>query len=374
MNRALIVQSFKPDIEVVGFSEAQDVQTMREALKNLYLSQPVDCADAAAVFRFMALRAAKVPGDHVLTGSKRLLSRPHKELVKVLLQMGCEAELQEDALKIKSYGWCPQGDGLWISGAESSQVASGLFLSAWGLRAPMHINISDQMVSEGYFKMTVEVLRRFGMEIFNHGLEWTIPAQQTPHAGTYMVEIDVSSAFAVAAMAAVGGEARIRNFPVNSLQPDAIFVEHLAKMGIPVQQNGQELKISQAQKWSGIDVDLKNTPDLFPVLSVLCALASSPSIITGIKHVAFKESDRLKKSMELVAKMGGIINIVNENTVSIHPTRQRNQSFDFTPDKDHRMAMAGAVAKRAGFAVKIRTPEVVNKSFPEFWQIAGELS
>lgn len=370
-NRALIVQSFKPDIQVNGYSTADDVKLMQAGIRSLQAGGTIDCGDAGTVFRFLSLRAAKLPGQYLLTGSKRLLSRPHAELLKTLRQLGVDVELTPDGLKISSSGWRLQGDGLWISGRESSQVASGLFLSAWGLRAPLHLNISQDMVSEGYFKMTVQVLKSFGMDIYNHGSEWTLPAAQVPTASTYQVEIDISSAFAVAAMAAVSGEARIRNFPEHSMQPDSIFLKYFIDMGIPVYQSGQELKISKAGGWTGIETDLKNSPDLFPILSVLAALAQTPSIISGIRHVAYKESNRLEKSIELIEKMGAQVDLISPDCVKIHPTKQKNLVFDFSPDRDHRMAMAAAVAHRAGYQVRLKTPDVVKKSFPEFWQIAG---
>ena len=37
------------------------------------------------------------------------------------------------------------------------------------------------------------------------------------------------------------------------------------------------------------------------------------------------------------------------------------------------MAMAGGVLRKAGVPIKILTPEVVDKSFPNFWTIAGDL-
>ena len=41
----------------------------------------------------------------------------------------------------------------------------------------------------------------------------------------------------------------------------------------------------------------------------------------------------------------------------------------FDPAQDHRMAMAAALLNLAGANLKILTPEVVDKSFPEFWDL-----
>ena len=371
MNRALVIQSFNPGIEISSNGEAEDIYHMRTGLKSLMSGMPIDCGHAGTVFRFLALRLARIPGQHTLVGSKRLLSRPHEELIRILRQLGCDVELNNAGLHIISDGWNVQGDGLFIQGNESSQVASGLFLSAWNLKTPLHVNVSRTMVSADYFEMTLEVLRDFGMEIYQEADELFVPAGQTPSLINYQVELDVSSAFSVAAMAAVDGDACIRNFPFDSLQPDVRFISDFREMGISVRETETELKISQTKNWKGLDIDLKNSPDLFPVMSVMCALATGPSRISGISHIAFKESNRIKKTEELLCKMGAGFLKEKPESVIITPTKDREKSFDFNPDKDHRMAMAAAVAKKAGFAIQLNTPDLVRKSFPQFWQIAG---
>ncbi len=50
---------------------------------------------------------------------------------------------------------------------------------------------------------------------------------------------------------------------------------------------------------------------------------------------------------------------------------QPRGGLDLQMDQDHRLAFAAAVLKRAGFAVQIDHPEVVQKSFPEFWDFVG---
>ena len=45
--------------------------------------------------------------------------------------------------------------------------------------------------------------------------------------------------------------------------------------------------------------------------------------------------------------------------------------FSFNPDHDHRMAMAAAVLKLAGFTIDIQDADVVKKSYPGFWKDIG---
>jgi len=295
----------------------------------------------------------------------------------VLGQLGAMTETRprdgRPELLIRSDGWRLVVDGLQINADRSSQFASAVMLSAWDLNFPLHFSVSKKIVSEGYLRMTYELVRKMGMQIGSRGSEFVIPAQQKVTARELVIEPDLSSAFAVAALAVVDGEAVIKSFPRPSLQPDAIFVRLLEDMGADVGGEGHELRVKKSQNLQGIAADLSSSPDLFPVLAVLCAVAKTPSQIKGIGHLRFKESSRLQRTTELLRLMGARVEGSDE-AVTIAPARERpvggpKQVFDV--DQDHRMAMAVAVAERAGFPIQGNQMQVVAKSFPEFLQLAG---
>ncbi|MDO8494293.1 MAG: hypothetical protein Q7S68_03040, partial [Deltaproteobacteria bacterium] len=146
-----------------------------------------------------------------------------------------------------------------------------------------------------------------------------------------------------------------------NLQPDAIFPEILSAMGVSVSFVGENLRVEPSKKLKPIQVDLTNTPDLYPVLSVLTALADGKSVLRGAPHLVYKESNRVKKTAELLSKMKQALPL----TPTLSPEGRGNQ-IPFDPEGDHRLVMAATVAKRAGFPIHILHPEVVNKSFPSF--------
>jgi 3-phosphoshikimate 1-carboxyvinyltransferase len=121
-----------------------------------------------------------------------------------------------------------------------------------------------------------------------------------------------------------------------------------------------------------VNVNLENSPDLFPVLAVLCGLAQGTSKLFGAPHLALKESNRIQKTFELLTKAGiksQIVDgglIIEGSNMKIH-----SKAFSFDPDHDHRMAMAAALLNMVGAKIQILNKEVVNKSFPEFWSIVG---
>lgn len=373
MNRALVAQSFFPHLKVMGVTESDDVRSMQEGLKKLSRTParevmgPIDCGHAGTVLRFLALAASRRPGTSIFFGSERLFSRPQKELHQVLLQLGVDVRIESQRLILKSNGWRVQGDALHVPCGRSSQFASAVLLSSWNLPHALHVSLSGRMVSQSYWKMTVDLLRTLGLTVFEQGPEITVPPKQSVQASEYFVEPDMSSAFAVAAMAAVGGEATLLEFPQKSSQPDFVFVELLSQMGALVSHKDHQLNIKKTKTLQGLKVNLRNAPDLFPVLAALAATAEGPSQFYGAKHLAYKESNRISKVAELIQKAGRPVKI-NEDGLDIGEkfSSDKKTPFSYDSDQDHRLVMAAAILQQAGWTIDLHHPEAVTKSFPEF--------
>ncbi len=146
-------------------------------------------------------------------------------------------------------------------------------------------------------------------------------------------------------------------------------------MGVPITQTQVGLKVERAQRMNGVRVDLRNSPDLFPVLVALCALAYGESDLHGAPQLVHKESNRLEAMATLIEKLGRPVKrkpdgleILGEEPV------KAGGPFEFDSDQDHRLAFAGAVLSAAGIPVRVLRPEVVSKSLPDFWKITGGMS
>ncbi len=409
LNRLLILNSFDPLFEVGGESVADDVVKMKYALAAILSGDKdqhnmhgvtADCGAAGTTLRFLALRASRIPGTHHLTGTLRLFERPQDELVRLIAQLGCTAELGPQRLTIRGAGWSFGEHGVEIDRSVSSQFASALLLSAWDLPMDLHIRFAGELVSDSYFTMTKELVRRAGMKFVEPSpRELIVRAFSRIQPQQVQAESDLSSAFAVAALAvAVGGSAEILDWPSQSLQPDRVFIDILRAMGVDLEEKiemqGRSLHVSSrlTATLAPIEWDLKEAPDLFPVLSVLCALANGRSRLFGAPHLAHKESNRIIKSAELVEMVGGVARVIAggleidgsmqkrslSGETSPRASSQSNEDNifslinkkSFSTDHDHRLAMAAAVACAAGAPIEILEPQVVNKSFPEFWNIA----
>lgn len=370
LNRALILRSHSPALKIRGDSDADDVIFLRKALGKIEDGKEFYLGDGGTTFRFFALRAAREKGTFILKGSERLFRRPQGALKDILDQLGCTTEMiSSHQMQLKSQGWRhPQGT-LKVPASDSSQFASAVVLNAWDLPFDLTLDFGGAMTSESYFRMTLEMCRRAGLRFSETEKGLLIPGGQKIAAASVDIEPDISSLFSLAALAALSGHAKFLNLPERSLQPDLKFVDFFRQMGIPVHCEGGVLTVERALRLRAVSADVGESPDLVPVLAVVCAFAEGVSVLHGAPQLRHKESNRISSVANLLRAMGVE---VTERTDGLDITGRPGlapKTFDFNPDQDHRLAMAAGILNRMGWNIRISDPEVVNKSFPEFWRL-----
>lgn len=385
--RYLLLQGYAPDLHIPILSACADVRVMQAAMATLRRTWPanasepvvVDCGEAGLVLRLCLAYAARRGGRFLLGGSPRLLSRPHAPLLAALSALGSQIETTTGGEPISLYspqGFVPPRAPLSLRGGGSSQFASALILNAWDLPFPLAIDIDEEPVSEGYLSMSLHIAEQLGMRVerLAQGRLHIAPGQRL-QLRPMSAEADVSSAFAVAALACVAGRAHITNFPRLSLQPDGKFIELLAGMGVPVQLSDDGLHVAQVAPGAlrPLSANVAGCPDVVPVLAVLCALASGESTLHGAPHLRGKESDRIAETAALLRLLGREVSeradgLQIRGCAVTAADRARRLAFD--AGRDHRLVMAAAVARWAGFDLTISGQDAVDKSFPEFRSIA----
>ncbi len=383
-NRALIIQSYFPTLRILNHTNSEDVKHLKNSL-DLLKAARVDQENAkelyvgegGTTFRFLALRVSRIPGRWILRGKKTLFNRPNASLINLFQQLGVESQWGSDFLKIQTQGWRLPKTDIEINTKESSQFASAFLLNSFGFDQSLNFNAEKNMNSESYFEMTLNLVRDLGLKVIETEgkgprRKFAIPEKQKPTVEEIKVESDMSSIFTIASFAALNQEILIENFPFDSQQPDFYFLKIFSQMNIPYEKIENKLLIKKTNALKSIEVDLKDTPDLFPVLSCLCTQAEGVSRLYGAAHLKYKESNRLFKTKELL-DFCGVVSKINEDGIEIHGDKQikHKNEIVFNPASDHRMAFAAALMKSIGYDIKILHPEVVNKSFSEFWQYSG---
>lgn len=372
LNRALIIQSYAATSFEDLNSDSDDVVCLKQALQQMKAGQKeFYLGQGGTSFRFFCFLISRQPGNWVVKAHPRLLERPQQGLRSILQQLGVQIEFEKEKVVIRSEGW-KIPTLIECRAEDSSQFISGLLLNAWNLPKDLNIKIHGPIVSAEYFKMTTALLKQFGLQI-DEASTLRILKNQIPQIAKAQPEVDVSSAFSLAAAGIIDGEVEITNWNPTSLQPDIIFLKIFDQMGISYSQTENKLKIAKHAKWNGAKVNLNHSPDLFPVLSVLCALADGPSNLFGAEQLKYKESDRLKKTKQLLDLLDFQSELRSDGLKieGLSSKQDKNKNVIFDPDHDHRMAMAAGLFKLAGFAIQIKDPAVVNKSYHSFWKDTG---
>lgn len=153
---------------------------------------------------------------------------------------------------------------------------------------------------------------------------------------------------------------------VDSLQGDKAIVDLIRKMGGDLRLENSSF-ISRQSQTQGITIDVSEFPDLGPILAVLAALSQGETRIVNGARLRIKESDRLTAIRTELNKLGADVKEVGDSLIINGKESLKGGQVDSW--NDHRIAMALAIASiKCGEEVIITNSEVVNKSYPHFWE------
>lgn len=327
----------------------------------------IDCRNSGTSLRHMTTFSLLSPGKITLTGSKRMMERPIDGLCDALKQAGAEIEF------IGNEGFPPfrisgefEGGRIAVDASKSSQFISSIMICAPYANAPVDILPKGSVASRSYVDITTDVMRKFGGDVYlTPDKTWHV-SQSVYDATDYTVEGDYSSASYFFAIAPIcGGKIKVNNLNPNSVQGDRAFLIALGDMGCSIVKDDNSVTVECTRDINGVEIDMSSCPDIVQTLCSVSAFAKTKTIIRGISHLKYKESDRIK-AIENVITSSGCIFDNGENSLSITPKDLRG--FVLEPHDDHRTAMSAAIIGLGTGDVTIKNSECVSKSFPEFWE------
>ena len=307
----------------------------------------VNVENSGTTLRFMTsvLSLAK-RGYSILSGDSSIRSRPMQPLLDALGLLGVHAwsALENGRAPIIVEGGGMEGGETQIRGDVSSQFVSSLLISSTMAKRGTVVTVSDA-VSRPYIEATLATMRNFGVEVEREGFSKfeVSPASYAPT--DFAVPADLSSAsFIMAATAVAGGRVRLDNIDLEYPQGDFAIVEILKSMGVKVVTNSSSLTVSAGReaKLKGGRFDLRDTPDLLPVVSVLALRCDSPVEIVGTAHARFKETDRIAVLASELEKLGVDVKERSDGLIVSPPSKLTSAPVD--AHDDHRMFMALSIA------------------------------
>jgi 3-phosphoshikimate 1-carboxyvinyltransferase len=309
----------------------------------------------------------------VLQGKEGLNKRPVGELVEGLRQLGAHIEYlgKEGFPPLRVSSPRLRAGSVKMDGSVSSQYFSALLMAAPLIDGALQIEVIGEQISKPYIDMTIDTLAQFGITVANQNYTtYTVAADQRYQATAYAVEGDISSAsyfFAIAAL--TQSTITVRNVNPASRQADMKFLDILEHMGSIVTREKNSITVA-GQGVRPMNVTMLDCPDQAMTMAVLAAFADGTTVIRGVQSLRLKETERVVAVERELAKMG-IITESTHDTLTIRGGSPHTAAIDTYGD--HRMAMAFAVAGTKLSGVTIRNPEVVSKTFPEFWEVLDSI-
>lgn len=327
----------------------------------------LDCGNSGTTLRLMLGQVARLAGRSTLTGDDSLRGRPNGPLLDALRRAGAAVESCDGRAPIGVKG--PMASGaMALPPRVSSQYASSLMLAAALLDGDSALHLPAPVDSRPYLDLTREVAAAFGVALrFDDadGLRVKITGGQRPKADRYAVEGDWSgAAFPLVAGAALRRPVALSGLRRDSAQGDRAVVDIVRRFGPALEWLGERLVLTPGPLRAGGTIDLGPTPDLFPPLAALAAVADGITTFVGAPSLRHKECDRIAAMAEGLARLGVECHERPDGLV-VHGGRLRAADGVIRCWHDHRIHMAFSVlARLAPAEVADRGCEAV--SYPDF--------
>jgi 3-phosphoshikimate 1-carboxyvinyltransferase len=385
-NRVLLLAALaEGKTEIAGLLDADDTKVMRDALAKLGVSFsghtvtgaggpfPVRKADlflgnAGTALRPLTAALAFSGGEYRVSGVPRMHERPIGDLVDALRGIGAKIDYtgKEGFPPLAVHATQPNADRVRVRGDVSSQFLTALLMALPLSGKKSTIEVQGELISKPYVEITLNVMRRFGVEVERDGWKsFHLEKQRYVSPGKILVEGDASNAsYFLAAGALGGGPVRVEGVGRSSIQGDVRFVEVLEKMGAEISMGDDFIEV-KGGKLRPIDLDLNHIPDAAMTAAVLALFADGPSTIRNIGSWRVKETDRIAAMATELRKLGAQVE-EGEDFLKITPAKLKSGVSIDTYD-DHRMAMSFSLVALGGVPVRINDPQCVAKTFPDYF-------
>lgn len=315
----------------------------------------IDCNESGSTLRFLIPTAMMLSKKTTFLGKGKLVERPLDIYYKIFDEKNIEYTNMEGKLPLTVRGKLEAGD-YYISGKVSSQFITGLLFALALEKGKSSIIIEDNLESKGYVDLSLDMLRKFNINIENKEYkEFIIPENSTYKSYDYKVEGDYSQAAFFLASKGLGNDVECFGLNEDSLQGDKAILHVIDRFKI---HTGGE-----------IIIDASEIPDLVPIIAVLASLKSG--VVTKIinaERVRLKESDRLKAIATELGKLGADIR-ERKDGLEIRGKSSLKGDALVNSWNDHRIAMSLAIAATCcEEGIILEDYMSINKSYPMFWE------
>src|SRR3989338_1568730 len=331
--------------------------------------EEINVGDSGTLLRFITGFAALAKGKTAITGSKRIQERPISDLLNSLNDLGIKSNSKNGNAPLTIHGGSLKGGKTSVKGNVSSQFISSLLMISPFANDDVEITVDGKLVSSEYIDLTINLMKEFGVKVERKNNVFKVKANRRYKSKNFTIPSDWASAnYFLAAAAIVPGKVRIDNLDLQSNQPESGFIDLLVRMGCKAKIKKNSIELTGTNNLKGIEIDMSSMPDSAQTLAIVSLFTDGKTRIRNIGNLKFKESDRLNDTAAELRKLGANVEITNDG-MEITPGKLKSAIID--SHNDHRMAMSFAIAGLKIQDIKIKNPDAVKKSFPQFF---GKLS
>lgn len=385
-HRAMILSALNTASCTIGHVlDAEDTRITSDALRALgadihsqnsrtHVAGTIGRVNTAEIFlgnsgssaRFLLPLAAF--GDRTVRfyGTPRLHERPFSEWLSILRSIGCHIEATNDSLPALVHPSPMTGGRIDLGNLPSSQIVSALMMAGLWMKNGISVNLGPDIPSMAYARMTYRLMRSLDLPVEWQNRTLTVSPCRPDASWAIDVEKDMSAAsYWIAYTLLTGTRVRLNAVHRSSLQGDAAILDVAQMAGATVQEHehGTDVFGSLSKAFS---IDAYETPDLVPTLAVIGMFAPGATVIRNVRHLEYKESNRIEAIQENIRRLGGRTEYSGDS-LRIIPQKTYNGASIDTFD-DHRIAMSFAIAGLRIPGVVIENPDCVAKSYPKFWE------
>ncbi|MFE1768252.1 3-phosphoshikimate 1-carboxyvinyltransferase [Streptomyces angustmyceticus] len=342
-------------------------------------SAKVSVVGSAFNFRTMAAVACLSPGETVLEGNASMLSRPVREFLSFIPELGGSVDDISDTahLRVRVRGSRHLGGTTTVDTRHSSQVLTSVLLVAPLADEAVRIQCTDPgPVGEGYVDLTVAMMQEQGAHVERDGSAFLVrPSTYRSRVHHLASDFTALSYLAGTVATARAGQLTIADYHPSALSSESEFLRVLDQIGIrteydPVQRALHIDRTSPAAPH--VEIDGRNIPTVVPTLAAVAPFIDARVTLRNAAHVNNHKCRRVEVMVGELRQMGCVIDPTYDSTGRIDGfTTQGQQSpvggTAVDSHGDHRIFLSLATA-----ALGCRRPTVIDgaehlpASFPDY--------
>ena len=293
--------------------------------------------NAGTAARFLTALLCLGDGVYRVSGTPRMHERPQGALFEALRELGYRVNGEGGRLPARLHGEVgSRRSSCRVSIEESSQFSSALLLSSraggWNVKV-----VGEDAEESAYVAMTAKLMAVF-----------------PESGGEYQVEPDCSSASYFLAAAALLPDLKlsVAAWPESDWQIDGRFIDF-----------GRRFREAPVAEYADVS-RLHDLGDAIMTAIVVAPFLPQPSRFTDLGRLRVQESERVAALRTELTKCGGRV-VEAGDTLTLYPSELQGAEIE-TYD-DHRLAMCFSVLGLKVPGMRIRNPDCVKKTFPNFY-------